>query len=150
MTPFGLKNHQPTDTLYLWWLGQPQAPRLVGELRTAGQSKGVSLVYDAQWLASGFALSEDLPLMSGEFLPAEKETAVGAVDDARPDRWGERVIRLLDKPPRLAVLGFLFYAGDERLGALGVSVSRHSYTPQPTNACWHPAPPSAAPVPKLS
>jgi len=132
VTPFDLKDYQPTDTLYLWWLGQPEAPRLVGELCVTRQNKGVSLAYDAQWLATGFALSEDLPLMPGEFLPAEKETAAGAVDDARPDRWGERVIRLVDKPPRLAVLDFLFYAGDERLGALGVSVSRHSYTPRPT------------------
>jgi len=52
-----------------------------------------------------------------EFFPVEQETAAGAVDDARPDRWGERVIRFLDKPSRLAVLDFLFYAGDERSGA---------------------------------
>jgi len=33
------------------------------------------------------------PLIDEEFLPTEKGAAVGAVDDARPDRWGERVIR---------------------------------------------------------
>ncbi|MCM2339700.1 HipA domain-containing protein [Rhodoferax sp.] len=49
------------------------------------------------------------------------------MDDARPDRWGERVIRFLDKPARLSVLDFLFYAGDERFGALGVSVSPDAY-----------------------
>jgi hypothetical protein len=36
------------------------------------------------------------------------------VDDARPDRWGEQVIRFIDKPPRLSLLQFLFFAGDER------------------------------------
>jgi serine/threonine-protein kinase HipA len=47
----------------------------------------------------GFALSEDLPLQTGLMLPAERDTAVGAVDDARPDQWGERVIRLIERPP---------------------------------------------------
>ena len=93
----------------------------------ARQTKGVSLIYGDAWLRSGFALSEDLPLVKREFFPVEKETAAGAVDDARPDRWGERVIRLLDKPARLSVLDFLFYAGDERFGALGVSVSPDDY-----------------------
>ncbi len=47
--------------------------------------------------------------------------------DARPHRWGERVIRVLDRPARLSVLDFLVYAGDERFGALGVSVSPDQY-----------------------
>ena len=127
MTPFDLRRYQPGDVLYLWWLANPAAPRLIGELRMARSLKGVSLVYAPAWLASGFALSEDLPLMPGEFFPHDKESAAGAVDDARPDRWGERVIRMLDKPPRLAVLDFLFFAGDERFGALGVSVSASDY-----------------------
>jgi len=124
------------DTLYLWWLGRPDQPRLVGNLGMVRAFKGVSLRYDATWLASGFALSEDLPLMAGEFMPVEMETAAGAVDDARPDRWGERVIRFIDKPQRLSVLDYLFYAGDERFGALGVSVSKTSYQPRR----WGPLP----------
>jgi len=132
MNRFDLARYEPSDTLWLWWLGQPDAPRLVGELRMVRQSKGVALRYALDWLRSGFALSEDLPLMPREFLPTEIETAAGAVDDARPDRWGERVIRLLDKPPRLAVLDFLFYAGDQRFGALGVSVSPNEYLARDT------------------
>ena len=132
MTPFDLRRYQPGDVLYLWWLAHPVTPRLIGELRMARTLKGVSLVYAPEWLASGFALSEDLPLAAGEFFPAEKETAAGAVDDARPDRWGERVIRALDKPPRLAVLDFLFFAGDQRFGALGVSVSASEYLARDT------------------
>jgi len=87
----------------------------------------VSLRYDAGWLARGFALSEDLPLIDQEFLPREKDTAPGAVDDARPDRWGERVIRFVDKPPRLSLLEYLYFAGDDRFGALGVSTSAEQY-----------------------
>ncbi|WP_157272042.1 type II toxin-antitoxin system HipA family toxin [Azohydromonas aeria] len=132
MSGFDLRLYQPGESLYLWWLADPAAPRLIGELRMARAFKGVSLVYGAAWLRSGFALSEDLPLIPGEFFPAEKETAAGAVDDARPDRWGERLIRFLDKPPRLSVLDFLFFAGDERFGALGVSVSAERYVARDT------------------
>ncbi len=124
---FDIKQYQPVDTLFLWWLGTPGQPQLIGTLKTVRSVKGVSLRYAASWLQSGFALSEDMPLMDSEFVPVEPETAAGAVDDARPDRWGERVIRFLDKPPRLSVMEFLLFAGDERFGALGVSISPDAY-----------------------
>jgi serine/threonine-protein kinase HipA len=123
--------YQVADQLFLWWLADPARPALVGELNTARVQRGISLRYDATWVASGFALSEDLPLLEGqEFFPLEKNCAAGAVDDARPDRWGERVIRFLDKPPRLSLMEFLYFAGDERFGALGVSTSGSSYQPR--------------------
>ncbi len=121
-----------SDTLHLWWLGRPDMPRYIGELHLFRPLKGVSLRYATDWLASGFPLSENLPLIPQELLPTEPETAAGAVDDARPDRWGERVIRLIDKPRRLAVLDYLYYAGHERLGALGVSTSATQYAPHGT------------------
>jgi serine/threonine-protein kinase HipA len=83
---FDLGDYQPSDALYLWWLGNPSVPRLIGTLRMARQTKGVSLRYGLVWLKTGFALSEDLPLLDREFFPTESETAAGAVDDARPDR----------------------------------------------------------------
>ena len=128
-TPYSL-----TDTLHLWWLADPNAPKIVGTLRLvrrAGQQPaGVSLAYAGDWLKQGRALSEDLPLQPGEFLPAEADAAAGAVDDARPDRWGERVIRLIDRPPRLSTLEHLYFAGDNRFGALGVSRSDAQYLPR--------------------
>jgi serine/threonine-protein kinase HipA len=127
---FDASSYVPTDTLHLWWLGDPARPQPVGELKTVRASQGVSLQYAARWLSSGFALSEDLPLVAGEFLPQEKATAAGAVDDARPDRWGERVIRFLDRPPRLSLMEYLLFAGDERFGALGVSISNEHYRPR--------------------
>jgi serine/threonine-protein kinase HipA len=123
----------PRDTLYLWLLTDPRQPLLIGELNLPRTIRGVSLRYDAEWIARGFALSEDLPLLAEEFLPREKDTAAGAIDDARPDRWGERVIRLLDKPPRLSLLEYLYFAGDDRFGALGVSTSKERYAPRPTS-----------------
>ena len=127
------------NDLYLWFLADPAAPRYVGRLRLVDAGKGVSLLYGADWLASGFPLSEDLLLVDIEQLPRWKGMAVGAVDDARPDRWGERVIQYLDKPARLSIMEYLFYAGDDRFGALGVSTSADAYVPRPKS-----------PLPRLS
>lgn len=123
------------DDLYLWYLGEPTTPRYVGALKLVSAGKGVSLHYAKAWLDSGFALSEDLPLVDTEFLPpgrlaADAQRAVGAVDDARPDRWGEKVIRFVDKPKRLSLMEYLYYAGDDRFGALGVSTSPSTYSPR--------------------
>jgi serine/threonine-protein kinase HipA len=132
------------DELSLWYLGDPAAPRHVGALRLVASGKGVSLRYAAEWLAHGFPLSEDLPLVDTEFLPpgrlgGDGARAVGAVDDARPDRWGEKVIRFVDKPKRLSLMEYLYYAGDDRFGALGVSVSSVRYEPR-----------AAGPLPRLA
>jgi serine/threonine-protein kinase HipA len=118
------------NELHLWFLADPDRPRYVGRLRLVDAGKGVSLQYDADWLTSGFPLSEDLLLTGVEQLPRWKGMAVGAVDDARPDRWGERVIQCLDKPARLSIMEYLFYAGDDRFGALGVSTSAEVYLPR--------------------
>jgi serine/threonine-protein kinase HipA len=123
-------NYRPSDELHLWWTRQPAQPIHIGTLHTVRTLRGVSLRYSADWLARGFALSEDLPLIDQEFLPQERDTAAGAVDDARPDRWGERVIRIIDKPPRLSLLEYLYFAGDDRFGALGVSTSSQQYLPR--------------------
>jgi len=122
--------YQPTDRLYLWLLTNPLRPRLIAEIKLVRATQGVSVHYTESWLKDGFGLSEDLPLIDQEFLPAEKGTAAGAVDDARPDRWGERVIRFIDKPPRLSLLELLYFAGDDRFGALGVSTSADRYLPR--------------------
>lgn len=123
------------DVLYLWFLGDPRRPRHVGTLRLVDGGKGVSLRYGSEWIASGFALSEDLPLIDLEHRPrgrlvAGAHVAAGAVDDARPDRWGERVIRFIDKPKRHSLMEYLYFAGDERFGALGVSTSDTQYLPR--------------------
>jgi len=123
-------NYRPTDRLHLWLLTRPEQPVLIGELNLVRSTQGVSLRYADPWLGRGFSLSEDLPLIDEEFLPEEKGVAAGAVDDARPDRWGERVIRHIDKPARLSLLEYLYFAGDDRFGALGVSTSADEYLPR--------------------
>ena len=123
------------DDLYLWYLSDPSTPRHVGALKLVSAGKGVSLRYSEEWLSSGFPLSEDLPLVDVEHMPpgrlaADAQRAAGAVDDARPDRWGEKVIRFVDKPKRLSLMEYLYYAGDDRFGALGVSTSSRTYSPR--------------------
>ena len=51
------------DDLHLWYLADPANPRYVGALKLVSAGKGVSLHYGADWLAHGFPLSEDLPLV---------------------------------------------------------------------------------------
>lgn len=117
------------DELFLWYLEDPGVPRIIGTLRPTTVVRGVSLQYSRSWVESGFALSEDLPLRDIEYRPREKDTAAGAVDDARPDRWGERVIEYVDAPVRKSRMEYLYYAGHDRFGALGVSTSGNSYEP---------------------
>ena len=119
----------PQDVLHVWALVNPAAPTLVGELRLSPLVPDcATFTYDASWWQ--FPLSEDLPLVPGQTFSAnEKGSAPGAIDDARPDRWGERIIRQIQRPARLSVLEMLLFAGDDRFGALGVSVSAEQYMP---------------------
>ena len=124
------RTYVPQDRLYVWALVNPAAPALVGQL---GLSQRVpdcaTFSYAADWW--NFALSEDLPLLQGQmFTAADKGTAPGALDDARPDRWGERIIRHIDRPARLSILEMLLFAGDDRFGALGISTSDQQYLPR--------------------
>ena len=117
----------------LWWLGQA-TPQLIGQLVLAENNRKVGLAYANDWLQNGFALSDDLPLSKALFLPKELDAAAGAVNDARPDRWGERVIRHIFKPVRLSLLEYLYFAGHDRFGALGVSLHDSHYSALPANA----------------
>ena len=71
----------------------------VGELHLVMAGRGVSLRYAPGWLRQGFALSEDLPMIDREHLPAEKDNAAGAVDDARP------VVVDVELPDRVQLVG---------------------------------------------
>ncbi len=121
----------PRDLLHLFWLGDPGKPKLVGEISLVLGGRAAGLRYSAEWLRHGFPLSQDLPLADQLFIPPQRDAAAGALDDARPDRWGERVIRKFEITPRLSVLEYLLFAGDDRYGALGVSLSANTYEPWP-------------------
>lgn len=126
--------------LYLWML-DGAAPRLAGEILSL-QNGDVSLRYGAVWIGSGYPLSADLPLGPNEYRPhhrRERQSAApGALDDARPDAWGEKVIRALHRASGRRLFDLLYLAGDERFGAFGISASDVAYTPF-----------SAGPLPRL-
>ena len=124
------RSYVPQDRLYVWAMVNPQAPTLVGEVSLSRLvADCATFSYAPGWW--NFALSEDLPLIQGQvFSAGERSTAPGAIDDARPDRWGERIIRHVDRPARLSILEMLLFAGDDRFGALGVSTSAAQYIPR--------------------
>lgn len=124
------RTYVPQDQLYVWAMINPYAPKLVGEVSL---SKLVidcaTFTYAQNWW--NFPLGEDMPIISGKvFSTGQKNTAPGAIDDARPDRWGERIIRHIDRPQRLSILEMLLFAGDDRFGALGISTSAEKYIPR--------------------
>ncbi len=125
--------YSPVSEMSLWCLGQP-TPQFIGQLVLAENNRKVGLAYANDWLQNGFVLSDDLPLSKALFLPKELDAAAGAVNDARPDRWGERVIRHIFKPVRLSLLEYLYFAGHDRFGALGVSLHDSRYSALPANA----------------
>jgi serine/threonine-protein kinase HipA len=126
------ESFKPRDHQFLWWVGNPAEPTLIGELTLVSGGRSVALQYAQEWLRNGFALSEDLPLRADVFLPGTKDAAAGAVEDCRPDRWGERIIRKFEKSPRLSMLEYLLFAGDDRYGATSVSQSADRYEPWPS------------------
>lgn len=124
------RTYVPQDQLYVWAMVNPAAPTLVGELSLSQLvADCATFTYTQDWW--NFALSEDMPIVQGQiFSTGDRNTAPGAIDDARPDRWGERIIRHIDRPARLSILEMLLFAGDDRFGALGVSTSAEQYIPR--------------------
>jgi len=130
LAPVTPRSYEPQDTLYVWALVNPANPVLAGTVSLSQLVPNcATFTYAADWWQ--FALSEDLPLVQGQMFNAgHKDSAPGAIDDARPDRWGERIIRHIDRPARLSILEMLLFAGDDRFGALGISTSADHYIPR--------------------
>ena len=121
------RTYVPQDQLYVWNIVNPAVPTLVGEVSLSQLvADCATFTYATEWW--NFPLSEDMPLVQGQMFSAtERGSAPGALDDARPDRWGERIIRHIDRPARLSILEMLLFAGDGRFGALGISTSAEQY-----------------------
>jgi len=115
--------------LSLWCLTDPGHPQRVGIVSLDDSMRICRLAYDKAWMSEGFDLSPDLPITQRIHLPASGFKAPGAIEDAMPDRWGERMIRALYRPSRVTPLDELWYAGDRRFGALGLSADDDTYVP---------------------
>jgi len=121
-------------SMWVWYLADPTAPVRIGRVSLIPARTRCAFDYDAAWTASGFALSPDMPMTSrSPILPPPDFTAPGALEDAMPDRWGQSTIRLIDRPQRLSPLDYLYFAGDRRSGALGISTDPETYRPYPND-----------------
>ncbi|MDP2815158.1 MAG: HipA N-terminal domain-containing protein, partial [Rectinemataceae bacterium] len=128
------------QSLTVWHLENPAMPRKVGTVSLAPGMQRLSFRYAAEWIDEGFDLSPDMQRFNREkpntsdILAPHDKIAPGALDDAMPDRWGQTIIRVVDNPPRLTPLDFLFLAGDRRFGCLGMSIEPNAYVPYPLPA----------------
>ena len=124
------------NSLSVWYLAEPAHPHKVGTVSLVPRQQRCSFVYAKEWEASGgFSLSYDMPLGGDARNPITAPphwSAPGALEDAMPDRWGHNTILTIDRPSRLTPLDLLYYAGDRRFGALGISTDPDSYLPCPT------------------
>lgn len=124
-------------SLSAWYLADRNAPRKVGTVSLIPGTTKCSFLYEDGWRETGFSLSPDMPLgRRGDKTPIRPvigSDAPGALDDAMPDRWGQRMIRAVDRPKRATALDFLYHAGDRRFGALGISSDPDAYSPYPEN-----------------
>lgn len=80
-----------TNRLFCWYLEDPKTPRIVGEVRLEANARTCILLLDPEWQRSGFDLIPDMSSRQRLHVPRGDERAPGVLDDAMPDRWGERV-----------------------------------------------------------
>ena len=106
--------------------------RRVGTLhRTAARGRErVSFTYHEDWLGNenAFALSPDMPLGPGQFVPEAGQHMLAPLGDSAPDTWGRTVMRRYEgrmaqaedrRPKTLQETDYLLGVNDEtRLGAL--------------------------------
>jgi serine/threonine-protein kinase HipA len=113
------------------FLHEAAEPQLVGVLRPSFQGDVLassSFEYDSTYLATGYALSPDLPLQPGRLWAPESATLFGAFADASPDEWGQRIIHAARaraakaegvRPGRISEFDYLLGVSDfTRMGAL--------------------------------
>lgn len=117
------------DNLFCWYLGDPTDPKLIGEVKLEADARSCILLSDPEWMQRGFDLTPDMPMKQKLHAPLGGLQLPGALDDALPDRWGQRMIRVISRPSRMSPIDMLWYAGDRRFGALGISSSEQAYIP---------------------
>ena len=102
---------------------------LIGDVRLEVSIRRCILITDPAWPKSGFDLMPGMSMEQRIHTPVGDLRLPGAIDDAIPDRWGERMIRVIPNPSRISPLDLLWYVGDRRFGALGISSSQDAYVP---------------------
>lgn len=129
---------------YVWtWLPGSPEPTLAGQL--AAQKGRYQFRYAVSYLEHPRAVSlyePELPLQPGWIPPRTGMTIAGALKDASPDSWGQRVIiaRLTGKrgheasETELDTLTYLMESGSNRIGGLDFQSARDQYVPRSSGA----------------
>ena len=118
---------EPTEAFVWTWLPGDEEPVVAARLELIGAI--VNFNYGRSYLARQAAIPlylPELPLRPGRIAPPRGLTVPGAIKDAGPDAWGQRVVmaHLLgagakaDDPAVLGPLTYLLRSGSERIGAL--------------------------------
>lgn len=116
---------EPTEAFVWTWLAGAEEPVVAGRIELAGEL--VRFNYGRSYLARPEAIPlylPELPLRPGAIEPLGGLTIAGAIKDAGPDAWGQRVVmqHLLGagaKEGHPAVFGPLTYllrSGSDRIG----------------------------------
>ena len=79
------------------WTSSELDDQRVGTLRPSFQGgrtlASSSFEYDLEFVRRGWQISPELPLYSGRMYTAENRILPGALSDAAPDDWGQKIIR---------------------------------------------------------
>lgn len=113
--------------LSAWWLADPASPVRIGDVHLLPDRKQCAFAFTGgirpNWITPH-------PLNArNEWLPTGDRGLPSFLEDCCPDRWGQLVIRKIEKPARLAPIDTLYLAGDGRFGALGFSAEATRYIP---------------------
>jgi serine/threonine-protein kinase HipA len=136
-----MTSEQPVEA-YVWiWLPGATDPVVAGRLEAVGDTTDFN--YGRSYLAREDAIAiylPELPLRAGRIAPLADMTIAGAIADAAPDAWGQRVImhRTLgataEDPAALGALTYLLMSGSDRIGALDFQRSPEEYLPRESEA----------------
>lgn len=132
------------ETAYVWvWLPGATEPVVAGALKPVGDL--LVFQYGKSYLGREDAIPlylPELPLASGRIDPPRGMKVAGAIRDAAPDSWGQRVIlaHRIGKLTKssdtgdLPLLTYLLESGSNRIGALDFQTSATEYVPRSTSA----------------
>lgn len=134
---------EPTEAFVWTWLPGAEEPVVAGRIELTGPI--VRFNYGRSYLARREAISlylPELPLRRGAINPLGGLTIPGAIKDAGPDAWGQRVVmqHLLGAgardgdPAVFGPLTYLLRSGSDRIGALDFQEHADGYVSRDTSA----------------
>lgn len=117
------------NRLFVWvYVEGASVPIPCGELELLGGRRCLfRYLPDYLSRSNAFALAPDLPLRRGQLEPSAGQDLHPIFEDAGPDRWGRQIIDKIFQPQRRSPIDYLALSGEDRIGALGFSLSETVY-----------------------